>query len=668
MAMSRPLADTPPPELLQAALHLFASNRWRGHDGAADLFERAADLSMEQFDWTLGTRYYDAALESLKPQERLSDDRTAWLLANAARANVNSGDVIRGRELYVEALASFERTRDLRGWGTALLGWQRTYTLASEHVPDSASYERFLSVVDGDEAELRTLLLTNRAEASWLRRDGDDEQLAKRGLSLAIRTDDAECLTYAHATLGLVQARRLNAEAALRAFDASAEASRHIDNARIRGTGVARRAWPLLLMGKLGAAAEAADNARELALSGNDWPQGALSAVFQYLGAVFAGNSLKARILSEQSIMLVGRSRYGAAAHLLYPALATERSLRGEIDEAIDAAARWGSVAGRRNGRRLSLLMRARGGEIDLVRAEVLRDPPGADRLPELDFYGLGTSCIDIELADLLDAPELAEQAYDRLLATTADLRLSLIPPVVVSRVLAAAARLLGQYDRARTHLLDAARHAEAAGAAPERALVHFEEARLSVAAHGDRRSAIQATGSALQILDNLGLVWAESFVRSWADKAGLPTPRSTVVEVAPDELSETERAVLREFARSASVSEIADVLLVEERTAATLLDRVLLRLGINTPLDAEQLLKDVAAPAHSPSAATTDLTRRELEVLALIAAGMTNRQIAEELVISTHTAIRHVANILGKTDSANRTEAARWAVRNSLV
>jgi DNA-binding CsgD family transcriptional regulator/tellurite resistance protein len=58
------------------------------------------------------------------------------------------------------------------------------------------------------------------------------------------------------------------------------------------------------------------------------------------------------------------------------------------------------------------------------------------------------------------------------------------------------------------------------------------------------------------------------------------------------------------------------------------------------------------------------DLTRREREVLALIADGRTNRQIAQELFITEKTASVHVSNILGKLGAANRGEAAALAHR----
>ena len=61
-------------------------------------------------------------------------------------------------------------------------------------------------------------------------------------------------------------------------------------------------------------------------------------------------------------------------------------------------------------------------------------------------------------------------------------------------------------------------------------------------------------------------------------------------------------------------------------------------------------------------------LSQREVEVLRLITAGKTDREIADELVISSGTVNNHVRNILNKTAVANRTEAATYASRFGLV
>ncbi|WP_308312299.1 response regulator transcription factor [Streptomyces sp. ICN903] len=63
-----------------------------------------------------------------------------------------------------------------------------------------------------------------------------------------------------------------------------------------------------------------------------------------------------------------------------------------------------------------------------------------------------------------------------------------------------------------------------------------------------------------------------------------------------------------------------------------------------------------------------TSLTEREREVLALIADGRSNREIARRLVLSEKTVKTHVSNILMKLDLADRTQAALWAVRHGMA
>ena len=62
------------------------------------------------------------------------------------------------------------------------------------------------------------------------------------------------------------------------------------------------------------------------------------------------------------------------------------------------------------------------------------------------------------------------------------------------------------------------------------------------------------------------------------------------------------------------------------------------------------------------------DLSPRELDILRLVAAGHSNREIGAELCISGHTVANHVRSILRKTGAANRTDAAGYAYRHALV
>jgi DNA-binding NarL/FixJ family response regulator len=75
----------------------------------------------------------------------------------------------------------------------------------------------------------------------------------------------------------------------------------------------------------------------------------------------------------------------------------------------------------------------------------------------------------------------------------------------------------------------------------------------------------------------------------------------------------------------------------------------------------------EVLSPTAGPKA-PMGLTGRELEVLALVAMGKTNREIAAALVISEHTVARHVQNILAKLGVSSRTAAAAFAFEHDLV
>jgi DNA-binding NarL/FixJ family response regulator len=72
--------------------------------------------------------------------------------------------------------------------------------------------------------------------------------------------------------------------------------------------------------------------------------------------------------------------------------------------------------------------------------------------------------------------------------------------------------------------------------------------------------------------------------------------------------------------------------------------------------------------PSRQPRQYPCGLSQREVEVLRLIAVGKSNREIAETLYISINTVANHVRNILTKTTTANRTEAATFAIHQGLL
>ena len=92
---------------------------------------------------------------------------------------------------------------------------------------------------------------------------------------------------------------------------------------------------------------------------------------------------------------------------------------------------------------------------------------------------------------------------------------------------------------------------------------------------------------------------------------------------------------------------------------------------AIAEPLSQGRVLRQlgpIGSTARGLEARPDGLTAREVEVLALLAAGYSNRDIAARLVISENTAANHVRSILFKTGSSNRTQAARYAANHDLM
>ncbi len=84
-------------------------------------------------------------------------------------------------------------------------------------------------------------------------------------------------------------------------------------------------------------------------------------------------------------------------------------------------------------------------------------------------------------------------------------------------------------------------------------------------------------------------------------------------------------------------------------------------------PTIARKLVGELKRPPNLPPA-EEPLTEREVQVLALVARGLSNQEIANTLFIGERTVRTHISNILGKLHFANRTQAALYAQREGLV
>jgi DNA-binding NarL/FixJ family response regulator len=159
-------------------------------------------------------------------------------------------------------------------------------------------------------------------------------------------------------------------------------------------------------------------------------------------------------------------------------------------------------------------------------------------------------------------------------------------------------------------------------------------------------------------------------------DHYNLPPDTRPEQPLTPREL-EVLAEVLAMIADGATSAEIADQLSTAETTlqshVKSLLRRATAFVTVATLAGSLQQQSDrrsehatsSVSSAPAPGARPEDLlSRRELEVLALIAEGATNAEIAERLVIATTTVQSHVKSILSKLEVRNRTQAAARYLR----
>ena len=84
-------------------------------------------------------------------------------------------------------------------------------------------------------------------------------------------------------------------------------------------------------------------------------------------------------------------------------------------------------------------------------------------------------------------------------------------------------------------------------------------------------------------------------------------------------------------------------------------------------PIVAKMVLEEISQPVKQPL--TPDpLTEREVDIVRLVARGLSNRQIADQLVIGEATVRTHVGNVLNKLHVANRVQATLYALREGLT
>jgi predicted ATPase/DNA-binding NarL/FixJ family response regulator len=172
--------------------------------------------------------------------------------------------------------------------------------------------------------------------------------------------------------------------------------------------------------------------------------------------------------------------------------------------------------------------------------------------------------------------------------------------------------------------------------------------AALAVARQQPQQAA-QLAGAACQLRDSLGL------------PAGVGPRVEQILESSRERLRAAKAAALFAEGREMTVEDAIRYALGSQPLSVPLSSAEPGCADQAWPDAAGGLRHDMGGVRRAPS----PLTPREHEIVLLIAQGLSNREIADELVISPATAARHVANILAKLGFTSRTQVASWATRH---
>jgi DNA-binding CsgD family transcriptional regulator/tetratricopeptide (TPR) repeat protein len=315
-------------------------------------------------------------------------------------------------------------------------------------------------------------------------------------------------------------------------------------------------------------------------------------------------------------------------------------------------------------------LMDVRRGRLDEAQRLHVLQREATNLLGDTAFAGnLGGALIELAISEgrLTDARSKADEAL-RWLSGTEDVRYR-------SRILQLAIRVESETAARARDVRDSGAVAEAR----RRGLARLELIKDLMArfANGESRVFTEAKG-------NLALAEAEASrlndrpePGAWDAAARLFAESHRPYELAWSRYRQGESILGAKGSRSEALAALDEGWSISRQLDAKPLGEAIERLAraarlqlpsISKAIDETEERADEAG--HGPPGVQTafGLTARELEVLALLAQGYTNRRIADTLFISESTAGVHVSNILGKLGVSNRVEAAAMALRMSLV
>lgn len=207
------------------------------------------------------------------------------------------------------------------------------------------------------------------------------------------------------------------------------------------------------------------------------------------------------------------------------------------------------------------------------------------------------------------------------------------------------------------------------AACAGERAREHHEQLVRLLAGHSERATAPEAQAHLASCAAELSRAMQRPSPDDWEAAARLWRGQGAPHQLAYASFRLAEALVHTRGPRAHAQNALSEALTLSESLGAAPLEAQIRRVARRTRLHLTTEAQVAPSTPPGPADATPfDLTNRELDVLRLLAAGLTNREISARLYISQHTAGVHVSHILAKLQVPNRAMAAAVAERLGLV
>jgi DNA-binding CsgD family transcriptional regulator/tetratricopeptide (TPR) repeat protein len=572
--------------------------------------------------WADADRQYERALRLAVRASLPAGMDTVELHRRASEAAELNGDVGRARELAEMALASVDASMDSERM--ALLLTRLGYLRWAEGNTDAAlaAYERAAGLLPADPpTALRGRVLASLANALF--GQGRYEEARHTAEEAVATTDAAQAgpeAARARNVLGSVLVATGDVDAGLAELERSRDLATEHGPADMRVVSAYNLAVNLAMAGRLAAAEVAARQGREAAQAeGLERRYGPDLAALEGDVLTRIGRWDEADAVMRAAIAL---DPEGNGTTYLAIAIARLHALRGAADEAHEWFARVERMAGEHIDADLAgYLARARA-ELALVerRADeaLATCQAGLAPLEGTEDHFVRSPLLVLAISAAGDVAEAARARRDQ---------------AALDGARAEAAPLLSEL-----------RAMQAASAPTVGALVSLAEAEWSRLEDGTDPDPWRVAAPLL---------------------AAIPDPHAAAVA----SFRAAEAALRRDGVRAA----VADELRTAATTASALRCAPLQRAVDDLARRSRTDLTPRAEPSPPPDAAgapapQTNLSRREIEVLRLVADGRTNGEIAEELFITRKTAGVHVTHILDKLGVANRVEAAMAASRLGLL